>query len=357
MNEKQDTKQSMGRNVVKFACGKLTVAALIVTVVFVNLNSAEAADNSSSNTVPVFRYPVDTSGPGLRLVSLLHDTRAKTFAQGERSSDQEQNKSYFARPRYVAIGNAGEIYTLDGARGVIYQMTYKDGALQKSSRLPAKDRNFLSPIAMAVSPDGAIWLTDSRQRAVFILDPDGKVLDSLTGMFTRPVGIVYNSRTRSMFVTDLASNTIVEVSLQKEILNTHGTSDSVILEGPSFIAVGPNGDFYIVEALGGGVAIFSSEWKLLRKLGEFGDGPGYFSKPKGIAVDGAGRVYIADALFDNVQIFNKDDQLLLTLGRGGAAPGQFLQPMGVAIDDSGDIYIADSYNGRVQVFRWEDIDK
>ncbi len=335
----------------------VTIALFVSVLVNVLIPNISCATEQGQRIVPDYRYPADTSGPGLRLVSLLHDTRSKVFAQGVPKSKDKGKRTYFARPRFVALGNNGEVYTLDGARGVIYQMTYAAGALESSARFPKNKRRFLSPIAIAVAPDGSIWLTDSRSKAVFVLDASGELVDSLTGAFVRPVGIAYNEYTKRMLVTDLASNTITEISLSREVVATHGAPDSVVIEGPSFVAVGPSGDIYIVEALGGGVAIFSPNWKPLRKLGGFGDGPGFFSKPKGIAVDGEGRVYVADALFDNVQIFDKEGRLLLTLGASGSAPGQFVQPMGIAIGTSGDIYIADSYNGRVQVFRWENISK
>jgi sugar lactone lactonase YvrE len=348
----------------------LRAVMLLVLSVFLFLPLiAGAAENGGSTSALDYRYPADTSGPGLRLLSLLHDTKAKRFEQGLTNPKKRDNKNFFARPRSVAFGNDGQIYTLDGGRGVVFELIYRDGELQSTSRFPADNFSLLSPIDIAVAPNGSVWLTDTRHKAVFIIGPDGKTLDSLAGFFERPIGVVYHKKLNHMLVTDLSKNVIVEVTLDYEIVKTHGLSDSlsgdsadnvvdsVTVEGPSFIAVGPAGNIFVVEALSGTVSIFSEYWKLLRRLGGFGDGPGYFSKPKGIAVDKAGRVYVADALFDNIQIFDESDRLLLTLGSRGSGPGQFLQPMGIAIDNNGDVYIADSYNGRVQVFRWENIEK
>ncbi len=321
---------------------------------------ASANDNKQSPSVPNYRFPADTTGPGLRLVSLLHDMKAGTFVQGLRIAKDDSRKSALSRPRYVTFGQDGAVYTLDGGRGMVYKTVYQDDVLRESTRLPAKNRRFRSPIAIACAPDGSLWLTDSRRGAVFVIDSRGVVTDSLFDNLHRPVGIVYHPGLRHMLVSDLAENTIVEISLEHEehrIVKIHGRADSVIVEGPSFLAVGPAGNIYVVDALGGTVSVFSSEWKPLRHIGGFGDGPGFFSKPKGIAVDEAGRVYVADALFDNVQIFDTHNRLLLTLGSGGSQPGQFVQPMGIAIDNNGQLFIADSYNGRIQVYRWEGLDK
>jgi len=72
--------------------------------------------------------------------------------------------------------------------------------------------------------------------------------------------------------------------------------------------------------------------------------------PKGVAVGPDGNVWVVDAHFENVQAFAPDGRLLLAVGREGHAPGEFWLPAGICVDAKRRIWIADTYNSRVQVF-------
>jgi len=135
---------------------------------------------------------------------------------------------------------------------------------------------------------------------------------------------------------------------------THNAGTGLRLEAPSYLAVGPEGRIYVVEALSARVRVFNSDWDSVGTFGGIGDGPGYFARPKGVVVDADSRIYVADALFDNVQIFREDGELLLTLGSTGSGLGEFWQPTGLALDSQERVYVADAFNRRVQVFGWEE---
>jgi DNA-binding beta-propeller fold protein YncE len=100
------------------------------------------------------------------------------------------------------------------------------------------------------------------------------------------------------------------------------------------------------------VQVLASDRRFLFAFGAPGDGPGYFSRPKGVAVDSDGNIYVVDALFDNVQVFDREGQLLLAFGGPGQAAGQFWLPSEILIDKEDRIYVADTYNERIQVFQY-----
>jgi sugar lactone lactonase YvrE len=100
------------------------------------------------------------------------------------------------------------------------------------------------------------------------------------------------------------------------------------------------------------VQILDSSGAFKGQLGQLGDRPGQFGRPKGLAVDSLGHVYAMDALFDNLQIFDPKGQLLLSLGETGSQPGEFWLPNGIAINRQNEIFVADSYNHRIQVFKY-----
>jgi DNA-binding beta-propeller fold protein YncE len=111
-----------------------------------------------------------------------------------------------------------------------------------------------------------------------------------------------------------------------------GTDEGKWLHQPTNLAVGRDGDIYIVETGNFRVARFTPEGKFVRHYGEAGQAPGQFARPKGIAMDRAGRMYVGDAAFQNVQIFDHDGRILMAFGQPvDNAPGLNL-PAGVAVD-------------------------
>lgn len=303
--------------------------------------------------VPAFRYPSQGGEKHLQLVSILTDPYAEAFYQGSLLSKKTDRRKSLSKPVAIAFGPVNDYYLLDYGSGVVYVTDYADnGVLEKTRTLPRGIRRFPSAVDMALAPDRKLWVTDSRLKRVFILESDGEIIDSITGWFNRPVGVVYHPTMNKMLVTDLAANSITAFNLDGRLDGVYGTETGLELNSPSYIAVGPDGDIYVVEGLTGLVRILDENLKPKRVFGGLGDGPGYFSKPKGIAVDDDKNIYVADALFDNVQIFDQSGRLLLTLGTSGSSAGQFWQPAGITIDGEQRILVADMYNRRIQVFEW-----
>lgn len=100
------------------------------------------------------------------------------------------------------------------------------------------------------------------------------------------------------------------------------------------------------------VQIFEEDGEFISRIGEIGDAPGRFARPKGVAVDSEGHIYVVDAAFNNVQIFDQDGKLLLIFGEMGKGPGKFWLPAAMYIDKDDKIYVADQYNSRIDVFQY-----
>ena len=302
---------------------------------------------SGKAQAPEFVYPAQSTGPKLRLVSVYCNPQAGSLMQsGENCGDELTRPTRLAR-------SEDELYVLDARKGKVYRSRYQHNTLVSADILPRGERVFHSATGVTLDGAGRMWLVDSRLKTVFVIDSAGRLLDSVAAEFHRPVGVVYHAGLNRTLVTDLGKNSIYIVNAQSgyEVERIH--TDAAHMQGPASLAVGPQGRIYVCNALGGNVSVYDSTFTFVRTIGEFGDGPGAFARPKGVAVDKDGLVYVSDALFDNVQIFNADGELLLTLGQTGTGPGEFSQPQGVLIDSDGLLYVADSFNKRVQMFRWE----
>jgi uncharacterized protein (TIGR03663 family) len=102
--------------------------------------------------------------------------------------------------------------------------------------------------------------------------------------------------------------------------------------------------------------------------GTVGAGPGQYNHPRGVAVGPEGNVFVVDSDNHRVQVFDANGNFLrewgsrcqLDSGQGCVDPdgngplsygdGQFQEPWGIAVGDDGYVYVADTWNHRIQVF-------
>ncbi len=190
------------------------------------------------------------------------------------------------------------------------------------------------PINVTIDRDGTKYVTDTGRDQILVYDRNDRFVTAYgtEGQF-RPVDIAIAGD--RLYVVDIRHHEVQVLDKRSgRLLFKFGRPGSKIgeLYHPTNIAVGPDGDVYIVETSNFRVQRFTAEGKPVRIYGEVGSEFGTFSRPKGIALDRAGRLYVGDAAFQNVQIFDNRGKLLLYFGQpGGSAEGLSL-PAGVTID-------------------------
>ena len=116
------------------------------------------------------------------------------------------------------------------------------------------------------------------------------------------------------------------------------------------LAIGPDGNLYVMEPFGSRVQVLSPDGTFLREWGEPGGEPGQFVQPGGIAVDAAGRVYVTDLQGARVQVFASDGQLLASWEPTEEEGGPLEAPGDIAVDATGVVYVTDSAQDRVYRF-------
>lgn len=155
------------------------------------------------------------------------------------------------------------------------------------------------PSAIAVAPNGEIWVLDAAQRVLVALTPElACVREPLDlGSLVRPIDFALASDGRVFVVDEL--------------------SERVSILGASGIAT---------LSLPGAV------------------------RPAGIALDSDGNVYVSDAALNRVQKLAATGELLATFGTPGLGAGQFHKPRGLAFDEQGRLIALDWGNHRAQLF-------
>ncbi|MFQ5578786.1 MAG: hypothetical protein ACE5G8_17550, partial [Anaerolineae bacterium] len=182
----------------------------------------------------------------------------------------------------------------------------------------AGEGQFAAPRALAVSPQGQLYVADSGNHRIQVFDRNGQFLKAWGG--------------------------------------TEGAGPGQLSEAWG-IAVGADGRVYVSDTWNHRIEIFDEDGNYLSEFGVFDDtqgdankSPGSFWGPRDILIDGQGNLYISDTGNKRVQKFTPDGEFLGAWGGGGVVAGRFEEPVGLAIDSAGNIYVTDTWNRRVQKF-------
>jgi tripartite motif-containing protein 71 len=215
------------------------------------------------------------------------------------------------------------------------------------------------PQAVAVGPDGAVYVVDQGSHLVQQFAPDGTWLRDIGTAGTRPgelsaIGAVAVTSDNQVVVADGASNRIVRFDATGGLIDSWGGNGTAL--GKFHFGAGGGND----AAAGGGIAaagttlyiVDTGNDRVVRFNAQGGNGaeivpPGTLANPRGVAVRGT-RMLVADDQHHRVAAFDTGGHLLASVGSGqGAGPGQLNFPYGVSIDPQGRVFVADDMNQRI----------
>jgi sugar lactone lactonase YvrE len=254
----------------------------------------------------------------------------------------------------VATTGGGMIYVADPDARCVHRFD-----LQRNHydclRL-SRDESLGSPIGLAITPAGRLFVADSLLRGIFTIEAGDRYLQRLdTGeALQQPTGIAWDEDAGVLFVTDTGAQSIKAFTPEGEQVLGFGErgADPGQLNFPTYLWLPGDGELVVTDSLNFRIQRFATSGEFLHSFGKNGDQIGDFARPKGVAVDALGHIYVVDALFNGVQIFDREGMLLLAFGEQGQGPGQFWLPNGIHVTRDNMIFVADSYNRRVQVLRY-----
>ncbi|GBE05598.1 NHL repeat protein [bacterium BMS3Abin10] len=121
---------------------------------------------------------------------------------------------------------------------------------------------------------------------------------------------------------------------------------------PSDLAIGPNGDIYLVDGVNNRIIVVNKRGKWKFSFGRWGTGKGQFKQPVGIDISDNGKVFIADTGNHRVQVFDPKGNFLymFTVNSGkGERPSD---PVDVLVSKLKNyLYISDNDNHKIKVYK------
>jgi DNA-binding beta-propeller fold protein YncE len=350
-------------------CRRLVKAGVLVGVTLAAI-SAHAAAQSSKNkpkdrngaAAPVLVWPLPPEAPRVRYLSAYYGStdfatkkpgRWKTALLG--NTVDLTPADLFVKPYAVAVSPDGRIYASDTAARRVFVI---DPDRQTLTFIGERgSASFSKPVGIAIDGAGTVFVADATLKRVLTFDAGGAFIGAIGNEndLGSPAGVAVDRTRQLLYVVDSGRHQVVVYSLpdgaRVRTIGTRGGEDGEF-NFPTNVCVDAAGRVYVADTLNFRVQVFDAAGAFVRHFGTLGDAPGTFNRPKGIAVDSEGHIYVSDTAFANVQIFDATGELLLFVGHGGSGPGEFFLPAGLYIDERDRLFVADQGNSRLQVFQY-----
>jgi DNA-binding beta-propeller fold protein YncE len=209
---------------------------------------------------------------------------------------------------------------------------------------PPAGRTLGSVSSVAAARDGTVWIaercgandcTASDLAPILHADANGNVLGSFGAKrFAWPHGIRVD-KDGNVWVADGRGGSgrghqVLKFNSSGSLLLALGEagvagSDTAHFNGPTDIAVAPNGDLFVSDghedASNNRVLKFTHEGKFIKQWGGTGSKPGEFLVPHQLAFDSQGRLFVADRDNNRIQIFDQDGRFLAEWTQFGTRSG------------------------------------
>ncbi len=257
------------------------------------------------------------------------------------------------RPQTGTVDAEGRIYVTDIGRAAIFVFDRPAGRLDVWDVASGITR-FASPIGIALGTRNEILVADAELHSVFRLDKNGKpVGDFGHDILKRPTGLARDAQRGRVYVADTYAHDIKVFDDEGKLLKVigqRGEGDGQF-NFPTHLAFAAD-KLYVTDTLNSRIQVFDTDGKMIGKFGQLGMNVGDLVRPKGVALDSAGDIYVVESLYDQLLVFDDKGRTLLGLGGHGKGVGEFYLPSGVWTDSQDQIYVADMYNGRITVLQF-----
>ncbi|MHB9010552.1 MAG: NHL repeat-containing protein [Carboxydocellales bacterium] len=258
-----------------------------------------------------------------------------------------QQKS-LAAPMAAYVSPNGNIYISSTNNHEIQVFKPNGQYLFSFGKQGAKPGELNFPYGITGNAQGNILVAETGNPRIQEFTPAGKfvrVVASAAGpVKVEKPGPLY-SKDGKVYIGDLVKQQVIVLDPQGKVWQTIKN-----VNYPHGVAVDAKGRTYVSKGGGYRVAIFDSQGKPVTSISKL-PGDTNFSLVRGVALDKAGQIFITDSIASVIQVFSPEGKYLFGFGGQGFEDGKLLYPTGLYINEGTNrIYVADWANNRISVW-------
>ena len=269
-----------------------------------------------------------------------------------------RGKNELRRPVDAALTADGGIAVLDADREAVVLFS-RQGAWVHTvgGRRGIGDLRLNRPSGLAVGPDGKLWVADTKNNRLVVLDTAGKVYQTVgesggsDGRFRHPTDVAFD-RVGRVYVADSGNERIQVFRADGGFLaswerQTGGRRDH--LGTPARLAYTDQGrgGLWVLSEGWGTVERFDLDGKWQASLAVEGLVPGPIQL-RGMEIETAMyRMFLTDSVGSRVLAVDRHGALV---GLANSPEGESVQFTGLAVDRSLELYVCDAAGARVVVY-------
>ncbi|MBI4346098.1 MAG: tetratricopeptide repeat protein [Elusimicrobia bacterium] len=250
-----------------------------------------------------------------------------------------------ARPVAVAA-SASRLYLLDEKKGQLHILAADGKFIRVVGKAGDAKDAFSSPKALAIDPDGTVFVADTGNSRIQVLDAEGNFLyafgmkGSDPGRLRGPEGVAAGGFGR-VYVSDTGNHRVQVFTREGIFLYGFGEKGTLSgqLRDPSRLFV-DSGDFvYVLDSGNSRVQKFDPAAKAVKE---------FALEASDFALDAYGFMYGLEPKPAKVREIAPDGYVPGAFGSKGSGIGQFKNPTAIAAGPDGLIYVLDAGNARLQ---------
>ncbi len=171
------------------------------------------------------------------------------------------------------------------------------------------------------------------------------------GQFNYPKGIAVDGQGR-VYVADSINHRIQVLDASGRTVLTVGGEGNAPgqFREPWSVAVDAEGFIFVADTWNHRIQKFDANGTFITQWGVFGDTVGalgatnVFYGPRDVAIDRDGNVLVSDTGNKRIVKYTPEGQYITQCGGAGSLLGQLREPVGIAVDSSGNLFVADTWN-------------